>query len=116
MRPLGGLLFDEDHVAKDDIGNNAKGTDTPAGHARDDDREAMERTLKRHGKDEGLPGQIEDNTNLSGSTSYESLPGQHHGEGVQHARQGQAQSPRERTRNEPPKKKEGHGTRPPGRA
>jgi hypothetical protein len=95
-------------MAKDEVGNNARGTDTPAGRARDDDREAMERALRRKGKDAGLAGQIEENVNLTGSTAYETLPGQHHGEGRQHARKGQAQSPNELNHNEPPKKKEGH--------
>ena len=101
-------------MAKDDVGNNAKGTDTPAGREREQrerDVEALEGNVPRRGE-AGQLGQIEENRNLTGSSTWETLPEDVH----QHARRGQAASPREDTHNEPPRKKEGHGTHPPGRA
>ena len=72
----------------------------------DDQTEQMERKLSRARED--LPGDMEENRNLTGSTTWETLSTEAD-EGEQHSRKGQAQSPAERTHNEPPKQQKRGG-------
>ena len=66
-----------------------------------DETEELERKLRRHGRTEN-EGDVLENRNLSGSTTWETLPAQADPH-LQHARKGQAESPNDLTHEEQPK-------------
>jgi hypothetical protein len=78
-----------------------------AGEPARDETEGMERKLKRSGGDD-LAGDAEENRNLSGSTTWQTLPSQADEHG-QHARKGQAESPNDLTHEEQPKQRKPGG-------
>ena len=61
---------------------------------KDDEQQALDRALER-GQREDLLGDMEENRNVSGSTTWETLADKINDENQQHDRKGQAQSPRE---------------------
>ena len=61
---------------------------------KDDEQQALDRALER-GQREDLLGDMEENRNVSGSTTWETLADKINDENQQHGRKGQAQSPRE---------------------
>ena len=61
---------------------------------RDAEQRELDRALQRPGRQD-LEGDMEENRNLSGSTTWETLSEQTDDENQQHDRKGQAQSPRE---------------------
>jgi hypothetical protein len=72
-----------------------------------DETEAMERKLRRHGRTPS-DDQVQENRNLSGSTTWETLPDQRDPH-LQHARKGQAESPNDLTHEEQPKQRKPEG-------
>jgi hypothetical protein len=67
---------------------------------RSDEQRALDRALERQDR-EDLPGDMEENRNLSGSSTWETLSDKINDENQQHGRKGQAQSPRELPPDEP---------------
>ena len=61
---------------------------------RDDEQKELDRALEREQR-EDLLGDMEENRNLSGSSTWETLADKINDENQQHGRKGQAQSPRE---------------------
>jgi hypothetical protein len=61
---------------------------------KDDEQQALDRALDR-GQREDMLGDMEENRNVSGSTTWETLGDKINDENQQHGRKGQAQSPRE---------------------
>lgn len=68
---------------------------------RNDEQEKLEESLKSMPGGEGLIGQTDENRNLTGSTTYETLGNEEFEKNQQTARKGQAESPREETPNPP---------------
>jgi hypothetical protein len=62
---------------------------------RDDERQELDRALEKRQQREDLLGDIEENRNVSGSSTWETLSDKINDENQQHGRKGQAQSPRE---------------------
>jgi hypothetical protein len=60
-----------------------------------DERQELERALQQRQKREDLLGDMEENRNVSGSSTWETLSDTINDENQQHGRKGQAQSPRE---------------------
>ena len=75
--------------------------------AEPDETEAMERKLRRRGRTED-EGDVQENRNLSGSTTWQTLADQADPH-LQHARKGQAESPNDLTHEEQPKQKKRGG-------
>src|ERR671930_2476714 len=69
--------------------------------------EAMERKLRRRGRTED-EGDVQENRNLSGSTTWQTLAEQADPH-LQHARKGQAESPNDLTHEEQPKQEKRGG-------
>ncbi len=61
---------------------------------RDNEQRELDRALKRTEREE-LLGDMEENRNLTGSSTWETLADKINDENQQHGRKGQAQSPRE---------------------
>ena len=77
---------------------------------RGDSEEDLQRELERESRENAGAGdplnQVGENRNLSGSTTWETI-NEAPDNVAQHARKGQAQSPREETLNQPERKREG---------
>lgn len=104
--------------AREDVGNNARGTDAhptgPSGNdktrSRSDLPDAFDDDLKhdnQRGREASGMEQLAHDTR-AGMAGSPDAHGDFGHQGVQHARRGQAESPAERTHNEPPKHQEGH--------
>ena len=76
---------------------------------RNDEEQALQRELQRESQENAGSGdqrsQVGENRNLSGSSTWETI-NEAPDNVAQHARKGQAQSPREETLNQPPKRTE----------